>query len=99
MSVIVHRCSVCGHPDYWARGGTIPAGRRVDGKAVGADQIRRCCTRATFGDPEIAPTWDADGQLETALIAPGEPAPGGARACACDDCRALYEREMEAVPA
>lgn len=99
MSLIIHRCTSCQKPDYWARGGTIASGRTVNGKQPAAEQRRGCCRNAGWSDPEIVPTWGQDGQLEATLIAPGQPAPGGARACGCDDCVALFERATEAVPA
>lgn len=81
MSLIMHRCTDCGHPDY--RRPVEGAGRRAvcDGS---------CSCRCTPGAPELAPTFDLAGQRVERVIKPGDKLYAGLTMCGCKACKALY---------
>jgi hypothetical protein len=111
MSLIIHRCTTCGQPDYWHdAGGRRTAGDQVDGEKVPAQRRRSCCRRSNWGPPETAPRWStATYERITEVLQPGLVAAGvgvsAATSCNCDDCWALYReltgsrrRHLAAVP-
>lgn len=87
--LIVHRCIVCGHPDYWSlnsnREGSAIAGGLVEGQRVADIRLERvtchvpqCCRRCRWGSPEIADHYQAGsfGVLVAAVVDPGALANG-----------------------
>jgi hypothetical protein len=88
VSIIVHRCPTCRKPDYWAGSGTA-AGRTVNGEQPGRGESRTC-HGSTWDDPELAPTFDYEGNREPEVIPPGGAFGAGSRTCDCDDCQAFY---------
>ncbi len=84
MSVIVHRCRGCGHPDIWH----VAAGGQTY-----CDLSERFHV-PVWGDPEVIDTWSYSGELAP-LRVPGSPLGAGFHraACSCSQCQELY-REM-----
>jgi hypothetical protein len=88
MALIMHRCTKCNHPDYWAR---VNVSDR-------AGQPCPCGCTCTPGKPKIAPTWDIACKPVERIADPGiklagEGATKGGFAivtCGCDACKALH---------
>ncbi len=80
MSLITHRCTNCGHPDYW----------RLDRGETEHCADSRCACRCAPGVPEVAPTFDLAGQPVERITQPGERTGFGVRTCGCKACKALY---------
>ncbi|GAA4059662.1 hypothetical protein [Actinomadura miaoliensis] len=83
MSLIMHRCTNCGHPDYRRH-------RNDDGTLGRCD----CGCRCTPGPSELAPTWDTAGRRVESIAEPGTKAgrSNGIKTCGCDDCKALFTK-------
>ena len=83
MSLITHRCTDCGHPDYWrlTRMGENKANCPADG----------CTCRCVPGAPQVVPTFDLAGRPVERVIKPGQPLYTGVPTHNCDACKALYD--------
>lgn len=102
--LIVHRCTTCGHPDYWHDwhddgGRKKTAGNKVDGKQVAASDRRGCCRRsASWGPSQVAPRWSTVTFERIAEVLPpgglaaGVTAADGSTSCDCDECWALWKQ-------
>lgn len=79
MSLITHRCTNCGHPDYWRLAKS------------GNKEICECGCRCTPGEPELAQTFGLDGQPIERVIKPGDKLTQGVPTHACAACKAKYD--------
>lgn len=87
MSLITHRCTRCGHPDYWRQAANGPCS---------------CGCACQPGEPEVRPTWDVASQRVQRIVKPGEKLGHGLaaiRLCGCKDCKALYEQQKAGTAA
>lgn len=105
MSILIHRCTRCGHPDIFAGcrdwSNVVPQTRAAD------CSHRWCRTCVGVGcvydpEPEEIPTWDSKtGALEP-LRTPGSRMNSGGSVvplCDCEECHAAYTAITEGVPA
>jgi hypothetical protein len=101
MSVIVHRCTVCGHADVMTIDQGVVDSPIANGR-VGCGQPG-CCghrqhayspTSCKWGEPQIMRTFNPDMTENFQVIEPGRSAFGvpQTNSCSCDDCMALYGR-------
>lgn len=87
MSVVIHRCKTCQHPDYYHNLGSRECSYNWCGQA-----------RHTFapGPSEVIPTFDKRGQVQPVMHAPGtvmhQWGYGARPLCDCDSCVLLAER-------
>lgn len=87
MSLIVHRCTECGHPDIFHRGNECSYAQCHVGR-MGRHEPQ-------WGEPEVLPTWRAEtGELVEQLAEPGSVFRGFGlvpeELCGCEECRALW---------
>jgi hypothetical protein len=86
MSMIIHRCTVCQHPDQFH---SSTDDENHQGCSYGACSA----PKHTFGPSEVIPTWGPDGALQEAVIQPGSRVQGYQhRMCDCTPCRELYDQ-------
>lgn len=85
MSMIIHRCTSCTHPEEWHSSADCMFGF--------------CrCSKVDPGEPEVIPTFYVGSQDQVpTLHAPGSMPFGeryhpGTRTCACDACQQEYAR-------
>lgn len=88
MSLIIHRCIVCEHPDIFHRGTDCSYSQCHMGRH-----------KPQWGEPEILPTWKQETGEPVELIAePGSIFRGfglmPADLCGCDACVALWGRSV-----
>jgi hypothetical protein len=86
MAVLTHRCTKCGHPDFWR-------GSSIDGRSAACS----CgCTCSPAEQPVTAPTFDLAGRPIDRLVKPGEKFGAevmtNVTSCGCPACKAEYER-------
>lgn len=79
MSLIIHRCTVCDHPDIFKRG-----------NVCSHNQCKKGQHRPSFGPPEVIPSFDGMGALISTITPPGT-SWTGQQTCGCEACRALYD--------
>lgn len=79
MSLITHRCTKCGHPDYWRSS--------TSGGCPGSCYCRTC----TPGAPELVPTFDLAARPVEKITPPGVKTGFGVATHDCAACRALYD--------
>jgi hypothetical protein len=90
MSLITHRCTKCGHPDFWQLGSKLDP-NRCPGKQWGLG-CRVCGRECTPGAPELVDTFDNTGKRVEQIVKPGDPAMRfDIKTCGCDACVALYD--------
>lgn len=87
MSLIVHRCIPCGHPDIFHRNGECSYAQCHVGP--------RGRHEPQWGSPEVLPTWrNGDGAPVDELVEPGSTFRGFGQVpvelCGCDSCAAIY---------
>lgn len=81
---IVHRCS-CSHIDQW----------HTDLDGAVACTVNGCgCADATYGEPEVIPSWRrgevGPARLDDTVQEPGSTPTGMSQLCGCERCHALY---------
>lgn len=81
MSLITHRCTNCGHPDFRRLA-------KTQGKEICDDA--GCGCRCIPGAPELVPTYGLDGQPVEKIVAPGAKTGFGVATHDCKACKALY---------
>jgi hypothetical protein len=105
MSILIHRCTRCGHPDIFSG---VQDWSNVTPQTRDADCSHRWC-RPCVGigcvydaQPEGIPTWHSKtGALEP-LRAPGSRMNSSGSVvplCGCEECHAAYTAITEGVPA
>ncbi len=86
MSMIIHWCTTCRHPDQFH------ASTEVD-NTEGCGHGSCTVPKHVFGPPELIPTWGADGQPQENVIPPGTRLVGYPhKTCDCTPCRELYDQ-------
>jgi len=86
MSMIIHRCTTCQHPDQFHQS-------TEDGNHDGCCYSLCEALRHTFGPPELIPTWGADSQPQEDVIPPGTRVRGYPhKTCDCTPCREFYDQ-------
>lgn len=86
MSMIIHRCTTCQHPDQFHN--STDNGNH-EGCSYGACEARK----HEFGPPEVIPAWKPDGTPDETVIPPGTRIQGYPMpTCDCTPCRELYDR-------
>lgn len=80
MSMIVHRCTVCDHPDIFKRG-----------NVCSHNQCKKGQHRPSYGPPEVIPTFDPLGAPIASITPPGSMWNGWQELCGCEACRVLYD--------
>lgn len=90
--ILIHRCADCGHCDLETR--ARPAGNgRTAAELSNTPCARTCkCLSHTYGPPEVAPSFTTTGRRIDSLTPPGAQMHTTLTTCACDDCKAEYER-------
>lgn len=85
MSLIIHRCINCHHPNQFHLS--------VDDDNISACSHDWCDTKMhRFGPPEVIPTWGPDSALQEHVIRPGSRVQGYPhKTCDCTACRDLYD--------
>jgi hypothetical protein len=79
VSIIIHRCLICSHPDIFKRG-----------KVCSHNQCREGQHQPKFGPSEVIPTFDGMGAPIASITPPGTRWVGQ-ELCGCEGCRALYD--------
>lgn len=92
MSLIIHRCSTCGHADIFHNSNQCCAGHCSSGVHV-----------PRYGEPELIPTRSQEtGELVEEIAEPGSKSTSFGvlplELCGCDACTALY-RELTGTAA
>lgn len=86
MSLIIHRCTECGDPDFWHRDHQSSEPTVCDGLMCGSH-------RFTGGPSELLPTYSDSGPV-TSIVTPGSTWRGFGQkpvhACGCEKCKALH---------
>lgn len=82
MSLITHRCTECGHPDFW----------RLGRPGELANQCSECGCRCAPGQPEVIPTFNLASQPVERIVPPGKPLTAGVPTCGCAACKALHKQ-------
>lgn len=90
MSLIIHRCTACEHPDLFHNDTT-------DGNHESCSYGGCSARKHEFGPPEVIPSWSSDikgrSELIEEIAEPGTGIQGYPRkTCDCTPCRELYDR-------
>jgi hypothetical protein len=93
MSLLIHRCTHCGHPDYFHKGS-------VGNCSYGGCE-KHCARPQLDPEPEVIPTFKWDGRRSVEVLEitpPGSgwgPANMPVKLCSCDRCWEVYnERQL-----
>lgn len=86
MSLIIHRCTKCEHPDIF---------HNPRDNSCSHNQCRHGRHVPDWAEPEVLPTWRSDtGEPVEVVVEPGSTFRGFGlvpqELCGCDDCRALW---------
>jgi hypothetical protein len=85
VSMIIHRCTTCQHPDQFH------ASTELD-NTMGCSHGWCDTPRHVLGPPEVIPTWGPDSQPQENVIPPGTRLQGYPHTtCDCTPCRELYD--------